>query len=352
MQMLAGEAEDTAAADEGEAAHHYLAEILHGVEPESLIGTPTPQGYIMTRQQLKYVSVFVDFVRAIQLNYPDAELWIEHTVAISSVHPDCWGTFDCGIYIPSIRKVYILDLKYGYGLVDVYDNAQLQLYALGFLEELITHRQRPVDDIVIGIIQPRAYHSLGQVRTQSVTKPQLSAFLDEMRIAAAEAMGPNPTTLTGKHCKHCTAAAFCPALKNAADHAMDFIDRAEPQNLSPQDIALYLDAMEPRYGALKTRYEALKAQAEAYVQQGQIVPGWRMGLGRGSRIWNRSDSEMITLGKMLGVPLSKEVLLSPNQAEDAGVGKDVVEAYQTKIPGKPKLERGDASELAMRIFNQ
>ncbi len=352
MQTIAGPSKDTEASEEGNAAHWLAAEWLNGADPGALVGKPAPNGHVITLEIVKYVRVFVEAVQSIVANNEDAELWVEYRVGIASVHPDCWGTFDIGIYIRSTKTLYILDLKYGWGVVEVEDNEQLQLYGLGFVEELVTQRARPVENLKLGVIQPRAYHRDGPVRIIDLPKAALRPFLDEMKIAAPKALDPGAQCVTGPHCKNCDARQICPALRSAADHAMDFIEVAQPEVLSPHDLGLYLVELDKYEALIKARRKSLKNQAESYLASGQAVPGFTIGFGRSTREWNQTDEYMKTTGQLIGVSFSKEVMLSPAQVETAGVDKKIVSQYVTKKPGKPTLKAGDPSELAKRIFNQ
>lgn len=352
MQALAMAAGQTAASIEGDAAHWTAEQLYHGVTASSLVGKPAPNGHVITEEIIKHVMIFVETIRAIVERYPDAEVWIEYTTAIDSVHPDCWGTFDCAIYIPSLKLLYILDLKYGWGIVEAFDNEQLNLYGLGFVEELITKHRRPVDNIKVGIVQPRAYHSEGSVRIVDLPKQDLIPFRAEMIEAAKLAVTPGAPCKTGTHCKNCDARYMCPALRHAVDHGLDFIDSAQPEELSPEDLGQYLHILRNYSKLFSARLKSLESRAEALIELGQPVLGHSIGPGRGSRDWNRPDDEMKMIGQLIEVPFSKEVMLSPNQVENLGVAKDIVAQYTKTIRGKPKLLTVDPSILAKRIFKQ
>jgi hypothetical protein len=351
MQAMATKMDNGKAADQGNAAHWAGSEILNGVETGSLLGLAAPNGYVITREILRYVDEYVGAVRGLMKLHPDADLWIEHRVDISTVHSDCWGTFDLGVYVPSLRLVYILDLKYGYGQIEPRDNSQLNLYALGFMEELVK-RSRPVDQIKVGVIQPRGYHPDGPVRIVDVTKKELYAFRLEMQVAAERAVVPAALCITGQHCKNCEARGICPALRKATDNAMDFVEMAQPEQLTGANLGLYLQLLKQYKELLDARYKSLSTQALDLINRGQPVLGHHVGPGRGSRDWNKPDADIKLLGMMADIEMTKETLLSPNQAETAGLDKKIVAAYVIKTVGKPKLMGGDPSELAERIFNK
>ena len=87
----------------------------------------------------------------------NCQIFIEEKVDYSNIVPKGFGTSDCGILQYDERVLHIFDHKYGKGvLVNAFKNSQLQIYGLGFFNELMF--LGAFDKIVIHICQPRLNH--------------------------------------------------------------------------------------------------------------------------------------------------------------------------------------------------
>ena len=175
-----------------------------------------------------------------------AEFMTERRVRVLDSRDDCYGTADVTIDAwPDLLEVD--DYKNGSGVVvEVTDNYQLRSYLLGAArEDKFSH-----DSYAYAVIQPRAYHPDGHVRTETVTRNELLEFERELEGAAEnvdkarEVMAEGhdgPQELyrrgfldvgeDGSHCRFCGALSFCPAARAfAAEKAgADFDD--EPHTL-------------------------------------------------------------------------------------------------------------------------
>lgn len=111
--------------------------------------------------------------------------------------------------------LHVADLKYGRGLVELRVpggfNPQLMIYLVGAVAKF-----GPRKSYRLSILQPRAYHKDGPIRTVEVPPEELDAFSKQLEHALAQ----NYTRgklVTGDHCrKWCRALAVCPAVKEQA----------------------------------------------------------------------------------------------------------------------------------------
>jgi hypothetical protein len=69
----------------------------------------------------------------------------------------------------------------------------------------------------------------------------------------------------------------------------------------------------------------------------------------GRQRWTRPDAEIIALGQMMGVELSKPKLITPKQAEDKGLDSTLVKAYSEYPLGEVKLKPDDGT-TARKVF--
>ena len=182
--------------------------IKMGVETYDCIGM-TFNNNVVTEEMATYLNVYVGEVRKIIAENPDAILMVEKKVVMSSVGSDVFGTGDCIIYIPSKRKLYNIDLKYGYGIVDVFDNIQLAFYSVATLD---TYQWWDLVDIVEAIIiQPRAEHIDGVIRRHLFSRNDLIEWQKRFVAIVNEARRNDAMAVAGAHCTYCEAAPICRA---------------------------------------------------------------------------------------------------------------------------------------------
>lgn len=348
---FARQKEEKESSREGTAAHYMFSELVARVDPEQLIGRAAPNGYVMTREMRYELQPMVSHVHALQERYPSHLMRSELRISISNVHVACWGTIDLFFFALVEKKLFIIELKYGYELIEVAQCEQLNLYSLGAVSHLQDSLSREVVEVVQVVMQPRQFHALGTIRTHTTTPAKLLPFRDEMRVAARIALSEEATLTAGAHCKNCDAAATCSALHAASYEVAAFAERPGNLELSDADLSLYLSYMDRAFMLLETRKEAMEGEAEARLMDGKRIEGRMIGAGRGSRGWDRPDSEIEILGQILGHDLTKRTVLSPNQAEKSGVPKSIVKAYQKSYPGAQKMLKQNSLELAQRIFS-
>lgn len=140
----------------------------------------------------------------------------EKKVYLPHVDKDLWGTLDVTISEP-FGLLEILDFKYGkFVPVDVEKNSQLLTYAVGE-----AHRRKyNFEAIRLTVIQPRAPHEKGPVRSWDTGIETVKAWEDKLRTAIAKTKQKNPPLKAGEHCFFCDAKTICPAYTPDATAAM------------------------------------------------------------------------------------------------------------------------------------
>jgi hypothetical protein len=137
--------------------------------------------------------------------------------------------------------------------------------------------------------------------------------------------------------------------KNSAT-AMDLSEEPLDFELSEEQLASELNHTEEAQRVLSHRMEALEEYAIRKIQAGAIIPGWDLAPGRGKLAWNRPVTEVASVMDLMGVDVRKPVeLITPKQAENAGLDANVLQHYTTKKQGKIKLKRSDA-DLGRKVF--
>lgn len=276
----------------------------------------------------------------------------EEPVSAKSVIPECWGT-------PDYWRVYdyfenetgargvqlkVVDYKYGYRHVEVFENPQLIAYALGVQERLQLPWETPV---CLTIVQPRAFHHEGPVREWRVLDNRPLTLADLYRYCVVyivpsvmEALSENPRTISGHHCIDCRAKGNCPTYRRSISNILTYAGKAELDNMSPQAVGVELRLIKWALKMLEGRSEGLRARAEASINAGVQVPYWRHAPVEGRRTWNKDTpiKHLTSMGDMLGVDVRKpEQLITPTQAIKAGIDESTVKLYSHRPSGGMKL---------------
>jgi hypothetical protein len=319
-------------ADEGTAAHQLAERCLSGHldaaecvgESELVNGAEWP----VTDEMAEAVQVFLDAVRAAQ--QPGDTLLVEQQFDLSAVHEGMFGTNDACVMSPARGTLYVFDYKHGKGhAVEAVGNPQLRYYGLGALLHL---GATGIRDIVLTIVQPRAPHRDGPVRSERITVMDLLEWTADLRAAAVATEDVFAPIRAGEWCSFCPAAGACPALRDRAlESAMaDFSGAtitvpAEPALLDPADLARLLDGAD----LIDKWLAAVRAHALHLAESGQAVPGYKLVDKRATRKW-RDPAQVPQALSALGVPPA-EMYKEPELRSPAQI--------ETLVPGKNKKER-------------
>ena len=156
-------------------------------------------------KHLEIAQTYVDYIAARHKEL-GGELYVEKKVKAQEIHPDCYGTADAIIVADS--TILVCDLKTGRWGVDVHDNPQLKIYALGALEMFGTPEHRTVETV---IVQPTGWHVEGPIRSHVYDVENLVMWgFDTLRPAALSCFEPDPVPVAGDHCRFCPAKPQCP----------------------------------------------------------------------------------------------------------------------------------------------
>lgn len=346
------------AADEG-VASHYVGEqvLLHAIDPYRLIGTPCPDnGVIITDEMVDGAMVYVEAVRAAcAANPPSRELMhVEKHMYIESVHSECHGTPDLRYFIPQTNTLYVDDYKYGWGIVEPYENYQLIIYAIGAIEELARMYKTGYGNmdqnitVVLRIIQPRPFHASGSVREWRVNGAALRGYLNRLTDAAHRALADSPECHTGQHCHYCRARHACPALQQAAMLSVDYTALAQPQELSPEAMAAELRILRRAAEMIDYRLKSLETRATMHVQAGGTLPGYTLQTGHGHMAWKMPVGQVLALGDMYGVDL-RDVpkAITPAKAKGKLPAEVIATMTERPVTGLKLVESG---KTLARIF--
>lgn len=332
MEAAQPEREESEAAKEGTAAHWVCEQALEGNVP--LEGSLTPNGSVVTAEMLDGAEVLGGVVPI------DVFFNVEKRVDCSRIHSECWGTPDMWYYEEGAKTVRIVDYKFGHRHVPVFENQQLITYAAGILDKLgingFTEQSTTVEFVVV---QPRDFHSDGPVRTWRIIASALRGYFNILTGAAIEARGKEPRLVPSPDaCRDCKARHSCVAAQTEAAGALDTVyGYVAPDVLVPAEVGHMLQKLDAAIDMAKAYRSGLEEEAKRFITGGQRVPGWGLKAGQGRERWARPVEEVIALGEMMGINVSKPGAITPKQAIKAGLSAEVVRAYSETPTGEVKL---------------
>jgi hypothetical protein len=298
--------------------------------------------FTVNEEMLAHVEDYAQLV----LKYAEGgQLLVEQRVDFSPVIgvPDSFGTSDA--IIIKGDELIVIDLKYGMGVqVDASENEQLQLYALGALNDYDMLADFSVVTMVIH--QPRKNH----VSEWSIPVQDLRAF-GRKAAAAAQIVLDAPLSPLGnlapgeKQCQWCKAKAVCPALK-------DEVQASTALAASPEDFRDLHDVPSDNLGAAMDKVAliegwclAIRAEVERRLFAGDSVEGYKLVEGRrGNRSWaSENDTEALFKSFRLKQDEMYDLkLISPTKAEKLLKDKSPkrwvkVEGLISRSDGKPSV---------------
>ncbi|CAB4195481.1 Protein of unknown function DUF2800 [uncultured Caudovirales phage] len=214
-----------------------------------------------------------------------------------------WGTAD--VVITSIDEKYleIVDYKHGVVPVEVEANPQLLGYAAGaalgyFYVEGLRKLSYVPEKVVLTIIQPRAFHKDGSIRSWEISLEDLREWYRWILERVAECLSDSPEFVPGdKRCKYCGVSATCEARQEyvlkAPGMGLTRIPLLGDMNL-PAPASVDLD----RLGAIVCGAPAIRAWLEdcedkAYelARQGMTIPGQKLVESISRRTWLNGEEE-------------------------------------------------------------
>ena len=288
-------------------AHSVCERVLRGkCEAWELLGEPE-----VTPEMLTHAQEYVDHIRF--LKGKKGKLWVEKRVCLKSYDKRAFGTSDAIVLVPG--TLHVIDYKYGAGhAVEVDENPQLRFYGLGAIERLTADQFELVEKVALHVIQPRAPHDAGTIRSEWLPWHELDQWGKTVLKPAMEATKAKDAPLVaGEHCRWCNALPYCPQHGHlpAVIGGGTFTSRLpKPITLSPEQIGLVLEAQP----TIEAWFKAIYGLAKSAMERGETIPGWKLVEGRKNKRW-RDETEV---ARLLGDKAYVSKLISPAQALKLG----------------------------------
>ena len=326
---------------EGTAAHTLAAMVLRSssvINADDFLGEHIrveDDKIKVTKDMVRYIQSYVDYVREAA---QDKMLFIEVAVPIGHLTGEtgATGTADAIIVDVHERSLTVVDLKYGMGVpVNAEDNEQLQIYALGALEEcdmladfttvrMVIHQPRVREEPSEWTVERDVLRQFAEVVTAGAdTVNAAAARRDPASDAWVEAyLHPGE-----KQCKFCVVPKHeCPAyraemldvLGAPAATAEDFAEMLiEPASDTTGDN--WLSAIFGKIGMLEALCKSARAEVERRCfANGGTWNGHKLVRGReGPRKWSDPDAaeEMLKRFRYKVEEIYDRKVISPTSAE-------------------------------------
>lgn len=314
------------AAREGTCAAWLAEMVLTGVIKDTfeLNGQAHENGWLVDDAMCYHIQKYTELLDRIE-----GDLKVERKVTLTE---EIKGTPD-GYAVIKNHHLRVIDLKYGYMLIEPADNTQLTIYGGAIL------RKHPdIQTVSLEIFQPRAYHPDGFHRAHSLSADQLRGDVDKILAHAVEVRQPEATRTPGDHCTYCPAAGMCPQAATFNYAAYDRFMRAPETHLSADELSSELQFLELAEAVLDGRKRAIRAEAAERIRSNnEHIPGYMLDRPIGNRRF-RSDVPKLMIEMMLGVNPTTDKMITPAEAEKRGADPDVIEQLVERPRGNARLK--------------
>lgn len=211
--------------------------------------------------------------------------------------------------------LHVVDYKHGRGVpVDVIGNIQGLSYGIGAAnsyDNLDWHTLR------ITIVQPRAFHPGGSVRSWDVSREELLDWKMDFSEAALRTFEKNPPLSAGEHCRFCKAIFHCMGIVNLIKEVtgMDLtIKDSVPVDIKTLTEEQLVDILFNKLPILKNWVAKVEDYAQQRAEERNPLPDTKLVETRQRRVWK-------------------------NPAEAEVFFKDFEGAYDVKFKSAPQIEK-------------
>jgi hypothetical protein len=321
---------ESESAREGTAAHWVAMQLIKGEGVNT--GDIAPNGVAVTDEMIECGAMFAAEIAS--KIYGDHKPWLESTHAAPSIHPDNVARPDASWWDFTGDVFYVWSYKYGHTYVDVQENWQLINEAAALLDHVKPQKGYLDIKFELVVVQPRCFAARDKVRRWKVSHQDLLPYFDTLKHAYAAATGVDkPWCFTGNECRFCPVAVTCKTLQAASYDIAEWAAIVRQEIMTPDDLGNELTLFERCINLLEARVNGLRVEAEALCKDGVNVRGWQLVPTSGREQWNTKDQEIIELGRLSGVELTRQNLITPSQAIKAGIPREIVEMYSERKSG-------------------
>lgn len=296
---------------EGKLAHDYCYHIL-GCTDEIINVDINMQ---------RYCETYITYVRNIEAQWAV----FEQEFYMYRVHPKMFGTPDA-VIIDNENTYHIIDFKYGFSAVEVKENWQLLSYAMGVDEFFPVVNAKK---FTLTIVQPRAYHRDGPIRSWTITSEELDKYREILKNNSEICMSEDPPLNAGLHCIYCKARPDC----STFSQKVISMAKENKQFDSPGQELQFLKGAKKM---LDRRIDDLTNNLISRLKDGHEVTIYKLKSTHSRRKWIIDDVEVLNIGEAHGIDLTSAV--TPSEAERRGLDRGVIEDITNRESLGYKLE--------------
>lgn len=243
---------------------------------------------------------------------------------------DIWGTADVLCY--SKDELLVFDLKGGFVDVDVVDNYQLIIYAIGAVAHFEDAMSiEPIQNIRLVIHQPRT----GGPKELVVFRETLDEWSKYIEKAAKAAKKQNaPLIASDEACKWCPVIGNCPA---AHSRATELARNTDWPEVAETITEVQLIEVLKRAGFIRKFLDAAEQYALSRLENGYKIPGFKVVGSKKHRKWKDDEKAEDFLAARLGGKAWNKKLITPAQAEKLLRDDPKLKEYVITPEGDPVL---------------
>jgi hypothetical protein len=218
-------------------------------------------------------------------------LALERTLPLPGVN-GAFGSVD--LILVNKTTVLVIDWKFGAGVTvkavyrdkdGEYLNPQAAFYTSAARAAHV--RKFRGKQIVTAIVQPRLDPPVSYAETDD---DELDAFLASFQAAFVEALGRNPHRERGDHCRFALCRSTCPLWVGPVFELADIDPTAIRPAKRPADYGVFLSRALTMAAVAENWIDEVRKQSHLYLEDGGIVPDWRLVQKRATRKWLDPDA--------------------------------------------------------------
>lgn len=228
---------------------------------------------------LQYVNSFVD---------KNIDIFIEKQINYKGWTPNSYhgnGYADCIIVDHDKKQVHVFDLKTGNTYVEVKDNSQLVLYALGVYKDIL-QLDNTYETYYLHIVQP----SIVNLAYCKYTLDQLLDFGSYINQQALKAIHNPEFNPNEESCLYCDYKGHCKPLKSYIDKLTNPIDDNTLTHADRVDIV-------KNKKLILAFIDAVEKETSKIMQEGEKVEGLKLVRGVTHRKWKNESEAALELLK-------------------------------------------------------
>lgn len=252
------------------------------------------------------------------------------------------GTLDFATYDEEAKALHIVDLKFGFSVVEAVRNWQLVTYATGIIGAVPS--LKGANTVHLHICQPRDYIS-GAFKVWVVPMEAWASWVTALNAAAEQAKTGSPAQ-TGPHCKYCPSRVFCKPFLESASTALETV-QVSPENttMTPYSLGAELSYLYRAEALVVSARKAFEDLAIAEIEAGRPIQGWQIGRTGGKRYWSAEHDQIKAVAAMTGVSLFEEKPISITAALKNRAARPALETLISKSEGSKKLVPFDGTKV-------